>query len=434
MSELALLGGAPVLPEPLPPYRSIGEPEREAVAEVLESGCLSGFYGSPGPEFLGGPKVRAFEEAWAERLGVKHAVSVNSATSGLVAAMGAVGVSPGDEVVVPPWTMSATVMAPLAYGGIPVFADIEPDTFCLDVDAVKAALTPRTRAIVAVNLFGHPAPLAELRELADRRGVRLVEDSAQAPLGEERGRSCGTVGHIGVFSFNFHKHVHTGEGGMCVTGDDDLARRLQLVRNHGENAAAWLGVRDLVNMIGFNLRMTELSAAVGLAQLRRMEEHVAVRERLAAMLTDGVADLDGLTPPRPRPGCRHNYYCWTLRYDADAVGVSRDVFSRALHAEGFPHSVAYVEPLYLLPVFQERIALGRDGFPFTLTERRYDKGLCPVVERLHEREAILFEPCAWQVSDTDGERLAAAVRKVHDRAGELAAWDGEHAQARAVRS
>ena len=434
MSELALLGGAPVLSEPLPPYRSIGEPEMEAVAEVMESGCLSAFYGSPVPEFLGGPKVRAFEAAWAERFGTKHAVSVNSATSGLVAAMGAVGVSPGDEVVVPPWTMSATAMAPLAYGGIPVFVDIEPDTFCLDVGAVKAALTPRTRAIIAVNLFGHPARLAELRELADRRGIWLVEDSAQAPLGEEHGRRCGTVGHIGVFSFNFHKHIHTGEGGMCVTGDDDLARRLQLIRNHGENAAAWLGVRDLVNMIGFNLRMTELSAAIGLAQFHNMEEHVAVRERLATTLTDGVADLDGLTPPRPRFGCRHNYYCWTLRYDADAVGVSRETFSRALHAEGFPHFVAYLEPLYLLPVFQERIALGRDGFPFTLTERRYGKGLCPIAERLHEREAILFEPCAWQVSDADAERLVAAVRKVHARAGELAAWDEERVRTRAVRS
>src|SRR5262249_5209652 len=157
--------------------------------------------------------------------------SINSATSGLMAAMGAAGISPGDEVIMPPFTMSATAMAPLTYGGIPVFVDIEPDTFCLDLDAVRAAIGARTRAVLAVNLFGHPARLHELRALCDEHGLKLIEDNAQAMLAEEHGRYAGTIGHIGVFSLNYHKHIHSGEGGICTTDDERLARRLQQIRN-----------------------------------------------------------------------------------------------------------------------------------------------------------------------------------------------------------
>ena len=425
MSTLAILGGDPVIPEPLQPYRSMGKGELAAVAQVIESDCLSGFYGSPGPQFLGGPRVQAFEEAWRQRLGAGHAVSVNSATSGLIAAMGAIGIGPGDEVIVPPWTMSATAMAPLIYGGIPVFADIEPDFFCLDPRSVRDAMTPKTKAILAVNLFGHPARLAELRALADEHGIRLVEDSAQAPSASENGRACGTVGHIGVFSLNYHKHIHTGEGGMCVTDDEGLARRLQLIRNHGENALEWAGIDDLANMVGFNFRMTELSAAVGIEQLARIDRHLERRVRLAEALSEGTQDLAGLAPPPVRDGCSHDYYCWTPRYDERIIGVSRETFSQALAAEGFPQSVGYVAPLYLLPLFQRRIAMGGGGFPFTLSNRTYPRGLCPVTERLHEKEAIVFQPCAWAVDDAVTEKLVEAVRKVHAAAPELAAYERE---------
>ncbi len=419
MSKLALLGGKPVIAKPLPPYPSMGKREEDAVRDVVRSGVLSGFFGSPGPEFLGGPKVRALEAAWAKRYGVKHAVSVNSATSGLVAAMGAIGLSPGDEVVVPPWTMSATAMAPLAYGGIPVFADVEDRTFCIDPEAAAAAITPKTRAILAVDLFGHPAELKKLRGLADDRGIFLVEDSAQAPSASENGRAAGTVGHIGVYSLNFHKHIHAGEGGVCVTDDGRLADRLRMIRNHGENAAAEMAGGDLTNLVGFNLRMTELSAAVALVQLADIDAHVTRREKLAKALSDGTRDLAGWTVPAVRDGCRHNYYTWMVRFDADAVGVSRELFSKALAAEGFPHFTGYVAPLYRLPLFRERKAIGRDGFPFTLSKRTYGDGLCPVTERLHENEALLFEPCAYDVDGATTDKLIAAIRKVHDNRGQL---------------
>lgn len=419
MSNLALLGGPPALAHRLRPYSSVSVREREAVASVIDSGCLSGYYGTWGKEFFGGPQVRALESNWAESFDVPYAVAVNSATSGLFAALGAAGISPGDEVIVPPLTMSATVMAPLIYGGIPVFADVEPDTFCLDLAAVEAAITPKTRAIIAVNLFGHPARLRELREIADRSEAILIEDNAQSALASEQGHRAGTIGHLGIFSLNYHKHIHTGEGGMVVTHDSDLALRLQAIRNHGENVVLEAGIKDLTNMVGFNFRMTELSAAVGLVQLDEAERHVSARIEIAEYLTQATRGLEGLFPPQVRTDCRHVYYTWTLRVDAKALGLPRRVFSRALAAEGFPHVQGYVAPLYLLPLFQHRRAIGSDGFPFTLTERAYEPGLCPVAERLHFDELLFFETCAYDVGKPELEAFANALRKVHDGRREL---------------
>ena len=411
--KLALHGGQPVIDHPLPPDSTIGEAEFDAVRRVFQRGALSGFYGSWGEEFLGGVEVRQFEKAWGERFDVPHVVSVNSATSGLYAAMGALGISPGNEVIVPPFTMSATVMAPLIYGGIPVFVDIEPETFCLDVEKVAAAITPQTRAIIAVNLFGHPAQLHELAALAWSRGIALVEDNAQGPMATESDSYAGTVGDIGVFSLNYHKHIHTGEGGMCVTRDAGLALRLQAIRNHAENIVAPAAIADPVNMIGYNYRMTEMSAAVGIAQLARIEAEVSRRQCLAERLSAGLAGLEGITPPIVRTGCRHVYYVWTARLDEDRLGVSREKFSQALAAEGFPHFAGYVQPLYLLPVFQKRVAIGRDGWPFTLSDRQYFKGMCPVAEQMYERELHCFETCAFRIDDQDLDDLIAAFRKVH---------------------
>ncbi|WP_204106209.1 MULTISPECIES: DegT/DnrJ/EryC1/StrS family aminotransferase [Spirulina sp. CCY15215] len=413
MEKLALLGGKPVLPQPLPPYRSLGDAEVKAVAEVMRSGCLSGFYGSWGAEFFGGPCVQTLEQSWQERFQVPHAISVNSATSGLYAAMGAIGLSPGEEVILPPYTMSATAMAPLLYGGIPVFADIDRETFCLDPEAVCQAITPKTRAILAVNLFGHPAPLTQLKAIAEKNNLYLIEDNAQSPLAEENQCYAGTIGDISIFSLNYHKHIHTGEGGICVTRDDRLAQRLQLIRNHGENAVEALKLDDLTNLIGFNYRMTEMSAAVGIEQIKQIDAHVKRRERLGQNLSAGIADLDGLTPPLVRPNCRHVYYVWAMRFDEKIVEISRQKFSQALSAEGFPHFIGYVRPLYFLPIFQKRIAIGDRGFPFTLSDRHYHRGLCPVTEKMYEQELLGFEPCAYAIDDETCDRLIEALRKVY---------------------
>jgi len=402
----------------LKPFYGIGSDERAAILRFLDSGTpLSGFHGSPRPSFFGGSEVLAFEAEWRKRFGVGHAIAVNSATSGLIAAMGAVGIGPGDEVIVPPYTMTATAIAPLFYGGIPVFADIEADYFCLDLASVERAITPATRAIIAVNLFGHPAELKRLRALAEARGIYLIEDNAQAALAEEDdGRRAGTIGHVGVYSLNVHKHVQTGEGGVCVTSNPDLAQRLQLIRNHGENVVDWLKVTDLSNIVGFNIRMTELIAAVGRAQLDRMEELVGRVEAICRRLTNGLSDLPGFVPPAVRPGCRHNFYMWSAKIDPAVVGCSRGAFSGALAAEGFPNAEGYVLPIYQIPLFQRRIAIGRQGFPFSLRPRTYPVGLCPVAEAMYETHLLQFQPVSWEADDEQVDMMIEAVRKVHAQA------------------
>jgi perosamine synthetase len=422
MSTLALLGGTPVIGHPLPLYNRIGAAEMEAVKDVLQTGVLSGFVGAWGPEFGGGPAVQELERLTAEATGARHVVSVNSATSGLFAAMAAIGIGPGDEVIVPPTTMSATVMAPLAYGGIPVFVDIEENQFCLDADLVEAAITERTRAILVVNLFGHPAQLARLREIADARGIYLIEDNAQSPLATEYDRFAGTIGHIGVFSLNRHKHIQCGEGGLCTTDDERLAHKLMAVRNHGENVIAALGLEGEPNMVGQNYRLSELCAAVGVVQMRGAREIIDERIALAEAVTAAFAGLDGISPPEIRQGCTHAFYVWAGRFDADRVGCSRAAFAAALCAEGMPVRGGYLAPLYNLPLFRDRTGIGRDGWPLNLSEQSYVPGLCPVAERMHEEELLEFHPCAWDPAPDTVAQFAKAVHKVYENRHALADW------------
>lgn len=426
MSEdLAFLGGVAAVPQPLAPYQAVGAAEQEAVAAVMRSGTLSGFMGAPGTGFYGGPEIQRFEQAWCSVYDCKYAISVNSATSGLIAAIGAAGIGPGDEVIVPPYSMSASVIAPLFYGAIPVFADIEADTFCLDPAEVRKNITDRTRCILAVNLFGRPSNLLALRRIADEFNLVLIEDSAQAPFAEEAGHRAGLVGDIGVFSLNYHKHIHSGEGGVCVTNSDRLARRLALIRNHGENVFAELGEDDPANLIGYNFRMTELSAAIARVQLSDIERHLQAREKVAKLLNNAVGGLSGFLAPLVPEGWRHNYYCWPLRIDEKQLGVRRETVARALAAEGMPVREGYVRPLYMLPVFQQRRAIGRDGWPFNLTNRGYEAGLCPVAERVESNELLLFLISAWNITPAVADGFIEALRKVHGNMDKLRAWEHE---------
>ena len=413
-NRLAILGGAPAVSVEISPYKSIGGAEKQAVMEVLETGNLSGFFGSWRKGFLGGEKIQQLENAWCEKFGSKHAVSVNSNTSGLLVALGAIGLSPGDEVIVPPTTMSATAVMPLIYGAIPVFADIELDTFCIDVDAVASQITDKTKAVIAVNLFGSPADLISLRALCERHGLFLIEDNAQAICAKQCGKYTGTIGDIGVFSLNYHKHIHTGEGGVCVTDNPNLSQRMQMIRNHAEAVVEGANVEDLVNMIGFNLRMSELSAAVGIVQLENLEAHMDARTTFAEKLSTNLSGLSGFEVPSLRHNSTHSYYNWVAKYDEKATGVSRDLFIKALIAEGVPCFAGYVKPLYLLPTFSKRIALGKDGYPFNLSNRTYSKGLCPIAERLHGELIVGIECCAYDYTQQLTTQIIEAFLKVHD--------------------
>ena len=422
-TTLAINGGVPVRTQPFPTYRTIGEEEKTAVMEVLDSGILSKFLGTWSPDFYGGTRVQTLEREWAEYFRVRHAVSMNSATSGLYAAVGAAGVGPGDEVIVSPYTMSASAAAAIVYGAIPVFADIDPDIFCLSAESIRSRITPRTKAIIAVDIFGHPADMDEIMAIAAEHGLTVIEDAAQAPGATYRGRYAGTLGHMGVFSLNYHKTIHSGEGGVVVTDDARLAERLQMIRNHAEAVAKGKGETDLVNLVGFNYRMGEIEAAIASEQLKKLERLVVPRVEAADYLTSRLKGLPGITPPVVRPDVRHGYYIYCFRFDGRKAGLSRDRFIDALKAEGIPVGKGYVEPLYLQPMYQRRIALGRDGFPFTSSPYTgsvsYEKGLCPIAERMHFEELISGDVCHAAMTRADLDDFIDGIAKVLENADSL---------------
>ncbi|MEO8211538.1 MAG: DegT/DnrJ/EryC1/StrS family aminotransferase, partial [bacterium] len=257
MARLALLGGTPVRTELFSQSNTIGEEEKKAVMKVLDSGNLSQFVGYWNKDFYGGPMVRQFEKEWAEAIGVEHCISVNSNTSGLFACIGACDIGPGDEVIVSPYTMTAGAIAPLIYGAVPVFADIDEDTFCLDPKSIEENITPRTKAILVVHIGGHPTDMDEVMAIARKHNLKVIEDCAQSPMSVYKGRNVGTIGDVGVFSLNYHKHIHTGEGGMITTNNPKIAEKLELIRNHGEAVVEGKKVQDMWNTYGFNYRMTE---------------------------------------------------------------------------------------------------------------------------------------------------------------------------------
>ena len=416
-NPLAINGGEPVISTPFPPYKSLGEEEISAANRVLRSGVLSAFIGAAGPGFYGGPEVQALEREAAERFGVRHVVSVNSWTSGLVAAVGAIGIEPGDEVIVTPWTMVATATAILHWNGIPVFADINPETFNIDPATVEAAITPRTRAILCADIFGQSADIPALRAIADRHNLRLITDTAQAPGAKLAGRPAGTSADVGGFSLNYHKHIHCGEGGLLVTNDDRLAERLRLIRNHGEAVVTSNSPAELSNILGHNFRLGEIEAAIAREQLRKLPSLVVSRQRASARLREGLSDLYGLSLPVVAPEATHVYYVFGMTINPEFLGYSRGWILEALQAEGVPALVGGYQCIHLNPLFRNRIAYGTGGFPWTGLSRgdsavTYETGLCPVAEDLHQRTFLGLNLCAHFYTDHEVEQVIAAFRKV----------------------
>ncbi len=424
MSKLAMLGGSPVRTKPFAVRVTMGAAEKAAALRVLDADSLSEFVGAPGESFNGGREVRGLEALWCGMYGFRHAVAMNSLTTGLQAALGAIGLEPGDEVICPPYTMSATATAVLFYGGIPVFADVEPARFTLDPARIEAKITPRTRAIMVVHLFGYPADMDAIMAIARRHGLKVIEDAAQAPGVLYRGRPVGGIGHIGGFSLNYHKQIHSGEGGVMVTDDDTLALRMRLIRNHGENVTEAHKLEDISNLIGSNYRFTELQAAIATEQLKRLSPLIEHRLKLAQALDSRLEQMPGLAIQKREAGSTHAYYMYPIRFDEAAVGIPRRVFMRAVNAE-FPapkhwnttplYLEGYVRPLYLNPIYQRKIALGRKGFPFNANPGvtyEYPKGLCPVAERLHEKELLLCPLLHEATSAADLDDFADALEKV----------------------
>jgi len=417
--KLALLGGSKTIDYPFKRYNPIGSEEVAAAMQVVESGVLSKFLGCWAPDFYGGPKVQEFERTCERYFEVKHAITVNSWTSGLIAAVGAIGIEPGDEVIVSPWTMCASATAILHWNAIPVFADIEPETFNLDPKSVEANISPYTKAIMAVDIFGHSANLDTLMEIAARYHLKVISDTAQAPGAYYKGKYAGTVAHVGGYSLNYHKHIHTGEGGILVTDDDDIAERLQLIRNHAEAVVGDKGTKNLANMIGYNFRLGEIECAIGIEQLKKLKSFVATRQRAAERLSLGLQGLKGLRTPIVKPDCTHAYYVYPMVLDVDFLGVSRDRIYEALVAEGIEGLAPGYTNLHLLPMYQQKIAYGSQGFPWTSDichrDVDYSQGICPVAEELQTNQYLGYEMCLSDLSDDDVDLIVQSFIKVWEQ-------------------
>jgi len=413
---LAFFGGTPLITKPIKSFNTIGEEELQAAIDVIRTGVLSGYIGGPGEAFMGGVRVREFERAAAAFFKVKHAVAVNSWTSGLIAAVGAIGLEPGDEVITTPWTMVATATAILQWNGIPVFADIDPLTFNIDPQSVEKCIGPRTRAIMIADIFGQSADMKALRDIATRHNLKLLSDTAQSPGASYCGQYAGTLADIGGFSLNYHKHIHCGEGGIVVTNDDGYAQRLRLIRNHAEAVIDSSDPAELSNMLGYNFRLGEIEAAIATEQLKKLEVNVASRQRAVAWLNQGLGSLHGVTTPHVSAGCTHVYYVYGMTLDTDRLGVSRQQLVDALRAEGVPGLMNGYQNVHLYPLFQHKIAYGTQGFPwnspYVSRDISYARGICPVAEKLHSQTFLGINICLNDYAEEDVELVVKAFKKV----------------------
>jgi perosamine synthetase len=420
MTKLAINGGSKVRTRPFASNAVIGSEERKRVGDVLDSGILSGFVAKAGDNFLGGPQVKELERIIKGYFKIEHAVTANSATAGLHAAVAACGIGPGDEVIVPPYTMSATATAVIMANAVPVFADIEEDTFCLNPADIEKNITPRTKAIIVVHLFGGPADMDSIMSIAEKNDLYVIEDCAQAPGGIYKDRLVGTIADIGVFSLNQHKTITSGEGGFAITDDDNLAMRMRLIRNHGEVIAESMKIEDIDGIVGFNYRMTELEAAVSIGQFKRLDELNEYRIGLAEYFTKKLDHFEFFTLPQNTRSNKHVYFVYPIKFDENIAGISRDIFAKALNAEGIPCGAGYVRPIYLEPMYQKKIAYGKKGWPFTsIGNVNYSKGICPVCEKMHEHKLLMTGICRYPNTETDIDDAVRASEKIGNNISEL---------------
>jgi dTDP-4-amino-4,6-dideoxygalactose transaminase len=426
MPKLAILGGPKIRTKPFCYYNSLGKEEKKAVNRVMDRGILSKYLGCWDDDFYGGIEVRSFEKEWSEYFNVKYAVAVNSNSSGIHIALGACGIGYGDEVIVSPYSMSVSASAPLVWNATPIFADIDENHYCITPLEFKKKITPRTKVIIIVHLFGCPADMDEIVKIAREHNINIIEDCAQSPGAVYKGKKVGTLGDIGVFSLNYHKHIQTGEGGMCTTNDERLATKMQLIRNHAEAVVENKGEAELVNMIGFNMRLTELQAAIGREQLKKLRPEIKIRQKYAQVYNDALCKFDFIQTTDVKDRI-HVYYVQAFQYDSLKTGVAREQFLEAVKAElmpvemrekeGVPIFPGYTKPLYLLPMFQKRIAY-KNGFPFTGREN-YARGLCPIVEDMYFQKLWYHDFTRSPLNEKDIQDVVDAYTKVCENIHEL---------------
>ncbi|MDA0243796.1 MAG: UDP-4-amino-4,6-dideoxy-N-acetyl-beta-L-altrosamine transaminase [Chloroflexi bacterium] len=389
-ADLALHGGTPVRAAVLPYGRQhIDEEDIAAVAEVLRSDWLTT-----------GPKIGEFEQAFAQFVGASHAVAVSNGTAALHAALYALDVGAGDEVIVTPMTFAASANAAVYLGATPIFADVEPDTLLLDPATIEAKITPRTKAIVAVDYAGQPCDYDAIYAIARKHGLAVLDDACHAFGGHYKNRPVGTLADVNTFSLHPVKHMTTGEGGVITTESAAMAQAMRVFRNHGittdhRQRSEQGGFFYEMVSLGYNYRLTDFQAALGLSQLKKLPEWIAKRQAIAHMYDAALADIPAVAPLAVRPEVGHGYHLYMVQFDLAQLTADRAEIFQALRAEGLGVNVHYI-PVHLHPFYRQNYGTA--------------VGDCPAAEAAYERLVTL--PIFPDMNNGDMEDVVAAVQKV----------------------
>jgi len=423
MSSLAIFGGTPERSKPFPSWPVFDDSEEKALLEVLRSGNWWRYSHGQAVEATapeaGQPssKVAEFQAAFAHFQGAKYGIACANGSAALEVALKALGVGPGDEVIVPPYTFIATATAPLAVNAVPIFADIDYDTFNLAPERVEEAVTPRTKAIIPVHFAGQAADMEAFLDIAQRHNLVVLEDAAHAHGAAWKGRGLGSIGQAGTFSFQASKNLTAGEGGLIITNNRDLAELCESYIWGGRKIGRpWYEHHRL----GWNYRMTEFQGAILSQQLKRLAGQNARREENASDLDARLSTLPGIRPLRVQPfATGHSHHLYIFRFDEAEFGVSRADFLAALQAEGIPCLAGYAHPLYKNPMFLRQDFYPR-GCPVTCGHygRAIDyasfEALCPNAERAC-REAVWLEHRLLLAGREDMDNIVRAIEKIHER-------------------
>jgi perosamine synthetase len=388
--RLAINGGKPVREKMLPyGHQWIDDEDIAAVIDILRSDWITT-----------GPKVSEFEHEFAEFTGSKEAVVVSSGTAALHAAMYALGIKPKDEVIVSPMTFAASANCILFQGGTPVFSDVDAGTLLLDTSKINSRVTPRTKAIIAVDYAGHPCNYDSLRELADENELKLVADSCHALGASYKGRKTGSLADLNIFSLHPVKHITTGEGGVITTDDPELARKMRIFRNHGissdhrqrEMEGSWY--YEMVDL-GYNYRLTDFQCALGISQLRKLPGWIKRRQQIAECYDKAFQNSSTINPLEKNLDVVHAYHLYVVRINTELLKATRAEIFSALRAEGIGVNVHYI-PVHLHPFYRQKFGTG--------------PGLCPIAEQSYEQ--IISLPIFPKMSNDDVGDVVNAVFKV----------------------
>jgi dTDP-4-amino-4,6-dideoxygalactose transaminase len=410
--KLALLDGAPVRTKPFPSWPVFGKGEEKRLLRVLHSGRWGR---------LSGPEVAEFERRFAEAHGCRHGIAVVNGTVSLRLALLAAEIEAEAEVIIPPYTFFSTASAVIEANAVPVFADIDLNTFNLNPKAVEAAITPRTRAIIPVHFAGQPADMRALMAIAKKHKLLVIEDAAHAHGASHRNQPTGSLGHIASFSFQASKNMTAGEGGIITTNDDKLAAACRSIHNCGRIPT---GIWYEHHVISGNYRLGEFQGAVLNAQLDRLKQQTKTRDRNGQYLAARIAQLPGLYPQqRPADCTRHSYHLFMLRIDSKQCGLPRTAVIKALQAEGIPCSAGYGWSLHHQPVFRNK-AFG-PYLPKAARSFNYRKVNCPNSDLICREQCVWLEQSIFLGTRADMNDIASAFEKVYEQRAALRDWSAE---------